>query len=343
MNLTKCASIALGLLAAACAADSELRTNRASAAPTLKNPKSRHFEFNYEATVKEAPAGASQVDLWLPVAQDAPFQTVKLNGVVAPNGYSIEVEPTLGNKIFHARVPAAQLPLTVRLSFDVVRLEEKSDFAAADTGASLSPADRARYLAGSKLVPVGPEVATLSGGFKPSKSDPLGIGREAYDHVLQKMRYSKDGTGWGTGSTEWACSAGYGNCTDFHAYFMSLTRANQVPARFLMGASIPTDKTEGEVGGYHCWAEFFVDQKGWTPVDISEADKVADKQPEMADFYFGGLTKDRVEFTTGRDVPLVPAAASGPRNFFIYPYCEIDGKEAAKEAIVRKFTFKDLT
>ena len=41
-------------------------------------------------------------------------------------------------------------------------------------------------------------------------------------------------------------------------------------------------------------------------------------------------------------MPLVPAAACGPRNFFIYPYCEIDGKEAAKEAIARKLTYKDL-
>lgn len=337
-------TVLLSLLAAGlagCAAESDLQSWM-KPAPTMPNPKTRHFEFTYETTVKEAPAGASQVDLWVPVAQDAPFQKVTLKGVDAPAGHAIAVEPTLGNKMLHARVAAAQLPMTVRVTYDVVRSEEKADLAAAGTGAALPANERDRYLAGTKLVPVGETATKLSGGFTPAKSDPLTVGRGAYDHILAKMRYSKDGTGWGTGSTEWACSSGYGNCTDFHAYFMSLTRTNGVPSRFLMGVSIPTDKTEGEIPGYHCWAEFFADGRGWIPVDISEADKVADKDAAMADFYFGGLTRDRVEFTTGRDVPLVPAAAGGARNFFIYPYCEIDGKEAAKEAIARKFTFKDV-
>ena len=333
-------SIAAMAVLAACAADGRVAMTRP--APTVADPKSRHFEFTYETTVKEAPTGAAQVDLWLPVAQTTPFQTVVLKNVEAPSDHAIATEPTLGNQIFHVRVAATQLPATVRLTYDVTRLEEKSDFTAGATGAKLSAEERARFLAGSKLVPVGESVTTLSGGFKRKGGDSIATGREAYDFVLGKMRYSKDGTGWGTGSTEWACSSGYGNCTDFHAYFMSLTRTSGVPSRFLMGASIPTDKSEGEVAGYHCWAEFFAEGRGWVPVDISEADKVADKDPAMAGFYFGGLTKDRIEFTTGRDVPLVPAAASGPRNFFVYPYCEVDGKEAAKESITRKFSFKDL-
>lgn len=341
MNVLNRTWFVLTALSFGCAADGRVTPAGSRPAPTLPNAASRHFDFTYEATVKEAPAGAKEVDLWLPVAQDAPFQQVELTQVEAPSGHSISIEPTLGNKIFHVRVPATALPITVRLTYDVVRREQKADFAAGDTGATLAPDLRARYLAGTKLVPVGPEALKLEGGFTTTKSDPLGVGREAYDHVLSKMRYSKEGVGWGTGSTEWACSSGYGNCTDFHARFMSLTRTHAVPSRFLMGASLPTDKREGEVAGYHCWAEFFVEQKGWVPVDISEADKVADTDPAMAEFYFGGLTKDRIEFSTGRDVPLVPAAAGGPRNFFVYPYCEIDGKEAAKEAVARKFTFKD--
>ncbi len=330
----------------ACAADSQMtgfiRPASLAPAPTVANGKTRHFTLQYEATVKEAAAGSQSADLWIPIAQDAPFQTISVTKIAAPAGHEVNVEPTLGNKMLHVRVPAAQLPITVRVEYDVVRHEEKTDFAASAPAAALSAAERDRYLAGSKLVPVGAEVATLSGGFMTTRSDPISASREAYDHVLGKMRYSKDGTGWGTGSTEWACSAGYGNCTDFHAYFMSLTRSNHVPSRFLMGFPVPADKTEGEIGGYHCWAEFFADGKGWIPVDISEADKVVDKQPAMADYYFGGLTADRIEFTTGRDVPLLPAAARGPRNFFIYPYCEIDGKDAGKDAVTKKFTFKDL-
>jgi transglutaminase-like putative cysteine protease len=325
-----------------CAVDHRIESFRT--APTLpaSDARLRRFEFTYAATVNQAPAGAETIDLWIPVAQDAPFQQVRVLSIEAPSGYQVAVEPTLGNQILHSRVPATALPVTVSVSYEVARREQKTDPDAPPSGVSLDADTRARFLAGSALVPVGPSVDAMAGGFRPTTSSSAAIGRQAYDHVLAQMRYGKEGTGWGTGSTEWACSSKYGNCTDFHAYFMSLTRTHGVPSRFLMGASIPTDKHEGEVAGYHCWAEFFVEGVGWMPVDISEADKVADTDPAMAEFYFGGLTRDRIEFSAGRDVPLVPPARSGPRNFFIYPYCEIDGKEAAKESLSRKFTFKDL-
>ena len=336
----------LFLFAAGCAAERDLTSEaRASGppAPTKPAPKTRHFELHYEATVKSAPEGSKEVKVWIPVAQDTDFQTVKVTGITAPAGHQVNVEKTLGNKMLHVTVPASSLPLTVRVDYDVVREERRTDLAATNSSASISASDRDRYLAGTDLVPVGAKVTEMS-GFKATRSgDPVATAHEIYDHVLAKMKYGKpENKAWGRGSTEYACTEGVGNCTDFHAYFMSLTRTNGVPSRFLMGVSLPTDKTEGEIPGYHCWAEFFADGRGWIPVDISEADKVADKDAAMADFYFGGLTMDRIEFTTGRDVPLVPAAAGGARNFFIYPYCEIDGKEAAKEAIARKFTFKDV-
>ena len=56
----------------------------------------------------------------------------------------------------------------------------------------------------------------------------------------------------------------------YHAYFIALTRAVGIPARFAIGVTIPADKSEGTIEGYHCWAEFFADGR-WIPVDISEA------------------------------------------------------------------------
>ncbi len=323
------------------------QTAKERIAPTKSGAKTRHFLFRYDATVKAAPADAKEVDLWLPVAQDSDFQKVKLTTVSAPASHQIEVEPTLGNKIFHVRVPATSLPLTVALEFDVERKERLTDFGAGLNDATLAPATRKTDLEGTPLVPVGATVGSLS-GFKPSGGDALKVARQAYDHVLAKMKYDKPAnSGWGRGSTEWACKEGFGNCTDFHAYFMSLARTENIPCRFTMGLPLPpkSDATAAsmiEVPGYHCWAEFFVDGRGWIPVDASEASKAAAKSPEMVDYYFGGLSADRIEFSLGRDVPLAPKQAGPPLNYFIYPYCEIDGKEAAKDAVARKFTFKDL-
>jgi len=62
--------------------------------------------------------------------------------------------------------------------------------------------------------------------------------------------------------------------------------------------------------------------KGWIPVDISEANK----NPSLRDYYFGNLTENRVGFTVGRDLTLVPKQDGSALNFFVYPYVEIDGK-----------------
>jgi transglutaminase-like putative cysteine protease len=315
-------------------------------APTRSGAKTRHFTFRYEASLKAAPPDAKEVDLWLPVAQDADFQKVKVTAVSAPASHTIEVEPTLGNKIFHVKVPASSLPLNVAIDYDVERIERRTDFSTGLNDAALSAAARKADLEATPLVPVGAPVVAMS-GFKSGGGDATKVARQAYDHVLGKMKYDKPAnSGWGRGSTEWACKEGFGNCTDFHAYFMSLARTENIPCRFTMGFGLPPKAdapaaTPTAIPGYHCWAEFFVDGRGWVPVDISEASKAVTKMPEMADYYFGGLSADRIEFTLGRDVPLVPKQAGKPLNYFIYPYCEIDGKEAPKDSVTRNFSIKD--
>ena len=131
------------------------------------------------------------------------------------------------------------------------------------------------------------------------------------------------------GNAVYACDIGVGNCTDYHSYFMSLSRSMDVPARFHMGFNVPKSGSEGKVGGYHCWADYYVDGEGWYPVDISEADK----DPEKAEYYFGTLNKDRVEFTTGRDLEL--KNYNKHVNFFIYPLAE-------GTTITKAFSFKNI-
>jgi transglutaminase-like putative cysteine protease len=110
-----------------------------------------------------------------------------------------------------------------------------------------------------------------------------------------------------------------------------------LPARFEIGFSIPTDQTAGQIAGYHCWAWFYLNERGWVPVDISEADK----HPEQKEYYFGNLTADRVMFSVGRDLELVPTSANEPLNFFIYPYIEVGGRLLPNENVELQFWFED--
>ena len=147
--------------------------------------------------------------------------------------------------------------------------------------------------------------------------DPMKKARVLYDVVNDHMKYSKEGKGWGRGDSVWACDSKFGNCTDFHSLFISLARSQKIPAKFEMGFPIPTKRGEGAVGGYHCWAFFRPEGKGWVPVDISEANK----EPKMKDYYFGNLTEDRVAFTTGRDIDLVAEAGGQAGQLLHLPVC----------------------
>ena len=118
-----------------------------------------------------------------------------------------------------------------------------------------------------------------------------------------------------------ACDSRHGNCTDFHAYFTALARADRhIPARFAIGAAIPANRDDGGVDGYHCWVEFYALEKWW-PVDISEADKYS----ALSTYYFGHHPANRIEFSRGRDLKFEPGPKSGAINFFAYPVLEIDG------------------
>jgi transglutaminase-like putative cysteine protease len=159
--------------------------------------------------------------------------------------------------------------------------------------------------------------------------------RALYDKVTSMMRYDKRGTGWGRGDALYACDVKRGNCTDFHALLIGVARSAGIPARFAIGLPIPESVRSGEISGYHCWAELYVSGRGWIPVDSSEASK----NPAKREYYFGHHDQNRLEFSKGRNLRLVPSQQGPALNFFVYPYAEVDGR--SHDAVDLKFTFSD--
>jgi len=194
-----------------------------------------------------------------------------------------------------------------------------------------------RFLQPDKLVPLdGKPLELLKDRTLPK--DPTAAAKVLYEVVNGHMKYDKTGTGWGRGDSVWACDNKRGNCTDFHSLFISLARANKIPAKFEIGFGLPQKRGGGEVAGYHCWAKFRAEGKGWVPVDISEANK----DPKMNEYYFGNLTEDRVAFSTGRDLTLVPKQDGEPLNYFVYPYVEVGGQPHPTDKVRKKFSYKDV-
>jgi transglutaminase-like putative cysteine protease len=271
---------------------------------------SDEFEFVYRVKLPEIKGEAR---LWLPLAKTDAFQIVWREEISIPIKWEKVQDRDYGNDICVLQAGPNDSEKTIELRYRVIR-KEKAPYPA-------NGEDPARFLRPEKLVPANETFKTLAEQATAGKQDNLERAKALYHHVLGRMRYDKSGTGWGRGDALYACDRRTGNCSDFHAYFIALARSIGIPARFAIGATIPTDKNEGPIDGYHCWAEFFADAR-WVPVDISEARK----NPALADYYFGHNPANRFELTKGRDLIVDPAPASGPINFLAYPLLEMNGE-----------------
>lgn len=276
---------------------------------------SDEFEFVYRVKL---PTIKGDARLWIPLAKTDAFQTVTQEEISIPIKWEKVQDRDYGNDICVLHPQAGDSGKIIELRYLVVRKEK----------AAYPPKgeDTSRFLRPEKLVPLNETFKTLAEQATAGKKGDLDRAKALYDHVLGRMSYDKSATGWGRGDAVYACDAKTGNCSDFHAYFIALSRSVGIPARFAIGATIPAEKNEGAIEGYHCWAEFFADGR-WVPVDISEAWK----NPELADYYFGHNPANRFELTKGRDLIVNPAPASGPINFLAYPLLELNGKVVKPE------------
>ena len=304
------------------------------------HPATRKFSFSYTVAVPAAPDAKEKLRLWIPVPHSDAYQDITTLEVKSPVKHILKSDAFYQNEFAYFDVSAAQLQkgFEVHMTFNVVRHEHRVDLAEKPAKAAqpLSPAEQQRDLSPDKLVPLAGVIGETSAEETKGLTDPLAKAHALYNYVIATMKYDKTGTGWGHGDAAWFCTAKKGNCTDFHGYFIGLARAAGIPARFEIGFPLPAKQGEGAIGGYHCWAEFYVIGYGWIPIDASEAWK----HPEERTYFFGAHDVNRVQFTRGRDINLAPKQTGDPLNYSVYPYAELDGKPFS--GLKSEFAFKDL-
>jgi hypothetical protein len=298
-----------------------------------QSEKSRHFVFEYSFTVRVSDPG-KPLDVWFPMAHSDRFQQVKVISVFSDLPLKQTSEREYGNRMFYAHTGHATRPeYHFSVKYDVVRLEHLASVSAKDAP---DKTELERFLQPDTLVPITGKPAELAREHvKPGMSE-VEKARALYDYTFSTMRYDKSGSGWGRGDTLWACDAKHGNCTDFHSVFISMARSQQIPAKFEIGFPLPDNSHASDIAGYHCWAEFYVPQRGWFPVDISEAWKHQEKK----EYFFGANDANRVQFTVGRDITLSPRQHGPALNYFIYPYVELGGE--AYPNVANAFSFSDV-
>jgi transglutaminase-like putative cysteine protease len=307
---------------------------------TVETRSSRSFAFTYVVHVPKLPVGNHTMRIWIPVPRTGAHQRITHIQIASPIHYGISNEPQFGNRSAYLSFNTARVraPFDVSLKFDARRSKYQIKLPEKDPAPSSDPFPPAiaRYLLPDHLIPTGGIIGEASRQQTAGISEPLAKARRIYDYVIRSMHYDHRGTGWGHGNAIFACTMHHGNCTDFHSLFIGMARSAGIPARFEIGFALPPDRNQGRIADYHCWAEFYIAGIGWVPVDAAWAWL----DPARRNFYFGGIGPNRIRFTRGRDLVLVPQQSAGPLNYFVYPYAELDDKPYT--GLAYHFSFRNL-
>src|ERR1043166_8599864 len=259
----------------------------------------RKFSIEYVGKVLEIPSGAKKLRVWIPAPQSSVVQ--KIEQLEFTPKAQLAAESKYGNQVAYWEIETPASPLEVKMKFVCTREEIRMDLPRLKTDAKESSEASVVFRQPDRLVIVDNEIRKLAAEITAGKTATLEKARAIYDYVLNKMTYDKNHPGWGMGSTRHACDVGKGNCTDFHALFNSLCRAEGIASGFEIGLYLPYERNKVEpLGGYHCWALFRVPGKTWVPVDCSEGSRF----PERKEYFFGNHTANRVTLSTGRDITL---------------------------------------
>ena len=322
----------------------------------------RNFSFVYKVKFDET--SGKKFEAWIPLPKSNEVQKISNISINSDIEFQRLIEEDYENMYLYLwsnnGLSEEQI---VEVSFDVLRKEHSN--------VKYSNVNSSNHLSASSLVPIGFYFNDIILSNNLNSKDMRGV----YDYVLEGMHYGKpksvdneyykdpwlnenekygknqvsrdvvvelyqiskktnNNYTFGNGNSFYACDIGVGNCTDYHSYFISLSRTLDVPARFHMGFSIPSGKS-GKVGGYHCWADYYIENEGWYPVDISEADKA----PEKSDYFFGTVNENRFEMMVGRDFKL-KNYNNGLINLFIYPIVEID--DQLSKIFSKEFYYKNI-
>lgn len=146
------------------------------------------------------------------------------------------------------------------------------------------------------------------------EKNPYLAAKKLYDYILKEVRYSymPHMAAWPRGEREsvYVHRMKRGDCGAQSMYFSALCRSLGIPARTTGGWQLFTGNFAG-----HFWAEFYLPNYGWVPVDPTAADIsdwtdriTEEERREFKEFYFGNQDPLRCNVQLDVDAAFTPPA-----------------------------------
>lgn len=149
------------------------------------------------------------------------------------------------------------------------------------------------------------------------------IARKIYNHLLKTLSYEMVG-GWDV--PEVVLKRGTGSCSEYTFAFIALCRAAGLPARYQGSVAVRGDEASIDEP-HHRWAEVYLPNHGWVPVDASRGDKDAPADQARG---FGELSNDFLITTQGGgDSEYLAWNYNHHASYSATGYCKIEQQDVA--------------
>ncbi|MFH1412288.1 MAG: transglutaminase-like domain-containing protein [Candidatus Omnitrophota bacterium] len=255
--------------------------------------------------------------LWVPMPIETSAQSDVRVVSISPEKYlkiPLKKDADIGIAYFEIDLNGLKEDVNISTQTVFTRYEEHlvidpSDISEYDTGSPLYK----RYTRSQKNIPVDETFRKKALEITGKEKDPYLAAKKIYDHILDNVRYSfmphVTLAALDVPEPVFVMKNSFGDCGAQSMYFSSLCRALGIPARACGGMQL-FPGAEGD----HFWAEFYLPNYGWIPVDTTIAessdwtDRITDEERRIyKDFYFGNLDPYRLVIQNDVDAPLYPA------------------------------------
>lgn len=271
----------------------------------------RAYLVTYSVTLDNVDAAVNSLEIYMPFPKEYDSQTNVNVREIQPEGYQLNSDPQGKAKMLYwlkYGEPGKGEKLIFREKFEYVCYEINTDgdsmksavkgqWEAAVDVMNVAPYNTQSkiyndYTIGERYIEAdNPQIIQQAQEIVGIEEDPYKNARNIYDWVRGHMYWRQV---YGLKGALFALQNGYGECGDYSALFCALCRASDIPARPVVGFWASSGKS------CHVWAEFYLEDCGWIPVDPSVGDS------GNPDYYFGNLDNRRIIFSKGYNINLVP-------------------------------------
>lgn len=257
--------------------------------------------------------------LWLPVPVNTGAQANTIIESVTPEKwmkFPASIDQDIG--LAYLEVPLEELTedLFIQLAFVFTHYEQHYYVDPAATGEYDRDSELyRRYTCPSENTEINDEIIAMARQIAGDEPNPYLAARKIYDYIVENVTYSLMPHTAFHPRTEMRESTyvhrhQQGDCGAQSMYFTAMCRALGIPARTTGGWQL----FSGEFSG-HFWAEFYLPNYGWIPVDTSfgqlayyPKEASAEDRKAFIDFCFASQDAMRCVVQKDTDLPLIPRA-----------------------------------